>query len=570
MAAATDPERDPERRAWHLAAASTGYDADVASELERTAALAQRRAGVAAAAALLDRSAALTPDPESRCDRSLAAAEAHLHAGAFDAARRLVATSAAIAANDLQRAHVEQLNGQIEAAARPGREAPGRLLDAARKLELLDAPRARETYLQAWWAAVLAGQFAPRGELIEISKAARAGAPPITPRPADLLLDGLATLTTEGRRAAEPVLRTAISLFVENRVSDADWATCGRSATIGAFALWDYDAWLGLSRRQVDRARLSGALSSLVLSLNLHAWGYAYCGELQAASAVVREQSAARDATGIQMASYGARVLAAYRGSPTPLSSESPTLEDELISNGDGCVLEIISWATAVTDNAYGRYADAMAAAQQLPAQFSFIAPLADSELIEAAMRCGQAEVAKDALRRLSAATVADSQWASGLEARGRALTSNRDTAERHYLASIECLARTPLRPEFARSHLVYGEWLRRENRRIDARHHLRTAHNAFVDMGAEGFAERARHELAVTGEQVRKRADETRNDLTPQEEHVARLAREGCTNSEIGAELFISTRTVEWHLRKVFMKLGITSRRHLKDVSWS
>jgi DNA-binding CsgD family transcriptional regulator len=567
LAAATDSERDPERRVWHRAVAARGLDEDVASEVERSAAIAQSRAGVSAAAAFLDRAAALTPDPGSRADRELAAAHAYLQAGEFEAARRLLAAGAASAADDLQRARVEQLNGQIEAAARPGREAPARLFHAATKLEPLDMRRARETYLQAWWAAILAGPFAAPGQLVEISRAARAIPQPAHPRPCDLLLEGLATLTTQGRSAAQPELRRAIDLFVSDRVSDDDWIQWGRSATTAAFGLWDFERWLGLSARQVNRARESGALSSLVLSLNLHAFGRAYCGDMDEAARVVAEQNAARVATGIRMASYGARLLAAYQGRPANMSPGLATLDDELTTTGDGYVLQVAAFTTAVLNNGLSLYADAMAEAQEMTAQFDFMAPLTLSERIEAAVRGGHPDVADDALQKLAESTVAGSDWAAGMWARGRALVSRGEEAERGYRESIACLERTPLRPELGRSHLLYGEWLRRENRRIDARAELRTAHTAFVTMGAEGFAERARRELAATGEHVRKRVEDTRTDLTPQEDYVARLARLGRSNAEIAAELFLSVRTVEWHLRQVFTKLGITSRRQLKDV---
>ena len=567
LAAATDPENDAEHHVWHLAAAATGPDEDVAAELERLAARAQTRAGLPAAAAFLQRAVALTAEPERRADRALAAAQAHLHAGALNTARGLVVEAAAVAVNDLQRARVEQLDGQIEAASRPGREASARLLHAARTLEALSVRLARDTYLQAWWAAVLAGRFAaPGGDLQEVCRAARSAPRAADPRPCDVLLDGLATVITEGRAAAEPGLRRAIDLYRTEQVSADDWLQAGRSATTAAFALWDVDSWAELSTRQVTRARESGALASLVLALNFHAIVTMSRGDLDAAASLVAEQNVAKEVTGIRLAPYGGLLLAAYQGRPADLSAQRSA---ELIEQGDGYALEVASWATALLNNGLGRYADALAAARDAAYDLSFSAPFALSEMIEAAVRTGETEVARDAFQRLSAQIVAGSDWAGGIEARGRALLSVGEAAEHWYSESIACFARTPLRPELARAHLLYGEWLRRENRRIDARQQLSPAYDMFIGMGAEGFAERARRELLATGEKVRKRDldAETRDSLTPQEEHVARLARDGRSNAEIGAELFLSVRTVEWHLRKVFIKLGIASRKDLKDA---
>jgi DNA-binding CsgD family transcriptional regulator len=569
LAAATDPLTDPERRLWHLAAAASGFDEAVASELERTAGRARARAGLAAAAAFLQRSVELTADKAQRADRALAAAHAHLHAGAFDSARGLLFEADAVAVDDLQRARVEQLRGHVEAAAEPGREAPVRLLRAARRLESLDVRLARETYLQAWWAAVLAGQFAaPGGDIREVSEAARLAPRTTDPRPCDLLLDGLAMVITDGRAAAAPSLRLALDQFVTEQVSADDWIRWGRSATTAAFALWDVDNWIELSRRQVKLARASGALASLVLALNLHGVQTTLRGDFDTATVVVAEQRAVKEATGIRMASYGARLLDAYQGRPTDPRSHVSAIANEVIEPGDGYGQQIAGWATAILNNGLGRYADAFAAAQDLVAyELSFAAPLALSELIEAAVRSGRTEAAADALKRLVTLTVAGSDWSAGIEARARALLCDCEDADRWYSESISCLARTPLRTDLARAHLLYGEWLRRESRRVDARQQLRTAHNMFTAMGAEAFAERTRRELIATGEKVRRREVGGRNNLTPQELHIARLARDGHTNPEIGAELFISARTVEWHLRNVYTKLGISKRRELKDA---
>ncbi len=568
LADATDRLADPERRVWHLADAATAPDEDIAAELEQIADAVQGRAGLTAAAAFLERAAALTADPVRRADRALSAAQAYLHAGALDAGRRLVAEAAALAADDLQWAHVEQLRGQLDAAAGSGREASVRLLKAANRLESMDIPRARETYLQSWWAAVLAGRFAaPGGDLMAVCEAARSAPQTTDARACDLLLDGLTTMIIDGRPAAAPTLRRAVERFLSDQVSDDDWLRWGWSATTAAFSLWDAACWAELSARQVTLARKSGALTSLVLSLSYHGFMTTCCGDFEAVSTLVAEHNAVKEVTGIRMASLGARLVAAYQGRAAGGPASFSETDADEAESGDGYALQITCLASAVLNNGIGRHTDALAAAREIAFEISFLAPFALSELIEAAVKTEDIEQARGALRQLMALTVPGSDWAAGMAARGRALIGTDDDAERWYRESIDCLARTPLRTELARAHLLYGEWLRSADRRADARHQLRVAHELFTTMGAEAFAERARHELAAAGVGIRPRSGGTQDDLTPQEEHIARLARDGRTNSEIATELFISTRTVEWHLHKVFAKLGITSRRGLRDA---
>jgi DNA-binding CsgD family transcriptional regulator len=565
LADATDAQINPERRVWHLAAAATGPDEDVATALERMSGAAQARAGLAAAAAFLERSLALTVDPARVADRALGAATANLHAGALDAARGLVAVAAAASLDDLQRARVQQLTGQIDAASRPASEASVRLLQAARTLERLDVQLARETYLQAWWPAILAGRFAaPGGTLFEVCQAALAAPWPPVARPCDLLLDALATAVIHGRIAAAPRLRSMVELFRTNQASEEDWIRWARLATSAAYLMWDYPSWAELGARQIALARESGALASLVLALNAQANVTTLRGELDAATALVAEQYAVKEVTGIKLASYGAFLLAGYRGNPAALTA----LGDEAVEPTDGYVLEITALATAVLNNGLRRYAQAVDAAAEVSlSASSFLPQQALPELVEAAVRTGQLDVAGKGLSRLSELVVTESDWAAGMEARCRALLVDGADAERSYRQSIDCLGRTPMRLELARAHLLYGEWLRRDHRRADAREQLRRAHELFSEAGADAFAERARTELQATGETVRRRDVTTQRELTPQEEHIARLARDGRSNPEIGAELFISPRTVEWHLRKVFAKLGITSRSGLRDM---
>jgi DNA-binding CsgD family transcriptional regulator len=572
LAAATDAQADPERRVWHLAAAATEPDEDVATALEQAAAKIQARAGVAASAAFLQRSVMLTAEPGRHADRALAAALAHLHAGAFDIALGLLARAEAHAVDDLQRARVEQLRGQVEWASVSGREAPVLLLQAARRLESLDAGLARETYLYAWVASHLAGPLAgPGGLLPEVSRAAQAAPRPAgTPRPCDLLLDGLTTMIVQGRAAAAPTIRRAVNTFLGDQVSGEEWLQWGIFAQMAAMAAWDFDCWVALSTRHLELARALGALAPLSIALNGRGSVATQCGDFETATSLAAEKDVVNEVTGIRLATTCDLLLAGYRGRPAEAVPLFTATTEDSTARGEGLAVQMTNWSAAVLRNGLGRYAEALAVAE--PATEETYSPLSTQlvlpELIEAAARTGRADLARQALGRLSAmTTIEDSDWAKGLEARARALVSEGQQAEQCYAEAVERLGRTRLRPDLARAHLLYGEWLRRENRRLDARHQLHAAYHLLAAIGADAFAERARRELLATGEKVRKREVDTHSQLTPQEEHIVRLARDGRTNPEIAAELFISTRTVEWHLRKVFAKLGITSRRDLHNT---
>ncbi len=572
LATATDAQTDPERRVWHLAAAAAEPDEDVATALEQAAAKIQARAGVAASAAFLQRSVALTAEPGRRADRALGAALANLHAGAFDIALGLLTQAEAHAVDDLQRARVEQLRGQIEWASVSGREAPALLLQAAKRHESLDAALARETYLYAWVASHLAGPLAgPGGLLQEVSRAAQAAPQPAgAPRPCDLLLDGLTTMIVQGRVAAEPTIRRAVSAFLGDQVSGEEWLQWGIFAQMAAMAAWDFDSWGALSARHVELARALGALAPLSIALNGRGSVATQCGDFETATSLAAEKDVVNEVTGIRLATTCDLLLAGYRGRPAEAVPLFTATTEDSTARGEGLAVQMANWSAAVLHNGLGRYAEALAVAE--PATEETYSPLSTQlvlpELIEAAVRTGRADLAREALGRLSAMTIIEgSDWAKGLEARSRALVSEGQEAEQCYAEAVERLGRTPLRPERARAYLLYGEWLRRENRRLDARHQLHAAYHLFTVIGADAFAERARSELLATGEKVRKREVDTYSQLTPQEEHIVRLARDGRTNPEIAAELFISTRTVEWHLRKVFAKLGITSRRDLHNA---
>jgi DNA-binding CsgD family transcriptional regulator len=339
---------------------------------------------------------------------------------------------------------------------------------------------------------------------------------------------------------------------------------------MAAMALWDFDSWVVLSSRQVEIARASGALAPLSIALNGHGTVATQSGAFAEATALAAEKDVVNEVTGIRLATTCDLLLAGYKGRPADAIPILAATIEESTARGEGFAVNMANWAAATLYNGLGRYVEALAAARLAtdetfhPIGIQLVLP----ELIEAAVRSSDRARALDALQQLSAMTVfEDADWGKGLEARARALLSEGAAAEQCYLEAVERLGRTPLRPELARAHLLYGEWLRRENRRVNARDQLRTAYDLFVAMGADAFAERARSELLATGEKVRKREVDTRTDLTPQEEHIARLAREGRTNPEIGAQLFISARTVEWHMRKIFSKLGITSRKGLQDA---
>jgi DNA-binding CsgD family transcriptional regulator len=569
LAGATDAKRHPERRVWHLAAAATEPDEDVAAALQQAAVKIQARAGLAAAAAFLQRSVTLSAEPGWRADRALAAALANLHAGAFDIALGLLAQAEADSVDDLQRARVEQLRGQIEWASVTGREAPVLLLQAAKKLESLDAELARETYLYAWVASHLAGPLAGSGGLLpEVSLAAQAAPrPAAAPRPCDLLLDGLTTMITQGRAAAEPTIRRAVAPFLGDQASDGEWLQWGIFAQMAAMAVWDFDSWVALSVRHVELARALGALAPLSIALNGRGSVATQCGDFETATSLAAEKDVVNEVTGIRLATTCDLLLAGYRGRPAAAMPLFTATTEDSIARGEGLAVQMSNWSASVLHNGLGHYAEALAVAE--PAAGESYSPLSTQlvlpELIEAAVRTGRAHLASEALDRLSAMTAIEgSDWAKGMEARSRALLSEGQDAEQRYAEAVERLGRTQLRPELARAHLLYGEWLRRQKRRLDARRQLHAAYQLFTAIGADAFADRARRELLATGEKVRKREVDTYNQLTPQEEHIVRLARDGCTNPEIAAELFISTRTVEWHLRKVFAKLGITSRRDL------
>ena len=569
LAEATESNRDPDRRAWHLASAADGIDDDIANELELSAERAKSRGGFAAAAAFMRRAVALTGDGARRANRAIVAAQTSLRAGAFDEARQLLAEAKSGPLDDYARAHVTLLQAAVSFAQNRGGDASHKLLDAGKQLEPLDMGLARNNYLDAWSAAFFAGHLArPGGSLTNVSHVAASATQPIgRPRPSDLLLSGLSLVFTEGRPAAAPLLKRAIAGFTDSETPADEVLRWGWLASLAANLVWDYSRSLEIASLAVRLARESGAIEALAVADNAYGQAAVFGGDFTGASLLVSELQAVREVTGAMVDPYAAIALAGVRGDEFTASELIERAISQGQASGQGTAVQYGHWAMAVLLNGFGRYEEALpravAATEQVPELF--ISSWALSELIEAATRTEQVDLAHSALSQLADHTAAtESDWGLGIYARSKALLSHGGTAESRYLDAIERLQRTHLRPELARTHLLYGEWLRRENRRVDARNLLRTAHDMFATIGMKSFADRARHELLATGERVRKRSEETRFELTPQEEQIARLAGNGLTNADIGARLYISPRTVEWHLHKVFAKLGITSRKGL------
>ena len=570
LAAATDPLSDPDRRAWHRAHAAAGPDEAVADELISSAGRALRRGGIAASAAFWERAVALTPGAAERAARALTAAEAKYAAGDFLAAQALLVTAEVGPLPELGQARIQRMRAQIAFALRRGGDAPPLLLRAAQRLQDLDPELARRTYIEAMVAAVYAGRLVRGPDPAEVARAARLapyGPEEAHPLPhAQLLLRGLAVRLTDGYRAAAPLLKEALARYRAQPL-ELDWLCV--SYNMVAMDLWDDEAWCELADGQVRLARTSGTLSWLPFGLDYLAELHIQAGELSQAAALLAEGE--RIDPGIRAATlpYVPLLLAAWRGDAPAADDLARALTRGAADRGEGAALTYADYATAVLGNGLGHYELAADAARQASAAEELvISPWALYELTEAAARSNQHERAAAAADRLAGiAEASGTRWARGAAARSRALVATGPAADEAYREAIELLDQTRMATHAARARLSYGEWLRRENRRIDARGQLRLAFDALAAMGVQAFAERARRELLATGERVRTRHQDPGAELTPQEREIARLARDGRTNSEIGAQLFIGARTVEWHLRKVFTKLDIGSRRELDDA---
>jgi DNA-binding CsgD family transcriptional regulator len=567
---ATDARVDPDRRAWHLAEAATGPDEDVAAELERAADRAQARGGLAAAAAFRERSALLTCDSDRRVQRLLAAAGAKRDSGALDAALGLVAEVEAGPLDELGRAHAELLRGRIALEQRRGGDAGHLLTSAARRLEPLDPELARDAYLEALGGAMVGDLEIPIGAqaLAEAARAARSG--PAPPRAADVLLDAFATRLTDGYAAAAPALARGLELLLASDVTDEDVGrslslVSNRASAIVALELWDVEAFHLLASRRVQLARDAGALVHLRFALSVLARSQLLAGEVTAATSTIDDAQLIAEASGNLPLVNAPMILAAWRGQEERASELIKATAEEAAAHR----WTSNAYARSVLYNGLGRHDAARDAAREV-FQDDLVGrgPLLVPELAEAASRTGDTALLDAAMEWLSGRTrVVSSDWVLGVKARVGALLSEGEAADRLYHDSIGHLSGHRVRLDLARTHLLYGEWLRRERRRLDAREQLRTAFEMFTGMGTGAFAARAERELLATGLRVRRRTAETRDDLTPQETQIARLAGEGLSNADIGAQLFISQHTVAYHLRKVFSKLGITSRSQLDST---
>ncbi|MCO1594549.1 AAA family ATPase [Micromonospora sp. RHAY321] len=558
LAEVTDPDQDPDRRAWHRAHAAVGPDEEVAGELERSAGRALARGGRSAAASFLERAAELTPDPKPRAARALAAARARFDAGELAQVPDLLAAAEMGPLDPLLRAGVERLRAQVAFVVNPGRAAGPPLLAAAGRLEELDLAAARMTYLSALGAAVHAGRLGG-GDLRRAAEAARGV--PAGGEPAGLFLTGLTAWVLDGYAPAVPQLRRALDATTAEEDLHLLWL-----AGPVAHEVWDDAAWYRLTEQAVGFARTTGALSLLPTALVFRAGALVFAGRFADASGLLDEADALGEATGLAMHPSASLTLAAHRGRDLPAMELIDATARDADARGEGRLLGLAGYARAVLCNGLGHYPAALEAARQA-VEYEDLAVLnwTLSELVEAAARAGEAEVAAEARERLTERTgAANTDWALGTQALADALAGPSGKTEERYREAVERLSATQLGLQLARARLLYGEWLRRHNRRADARTQLRAAHEAFAAMGAEGFSERASRELVATGETVHKRTLGVPVELTPQEAQIARLAVAGRTNPEIGAVLFLSPRTVEWHLRKVFTKLGIGSRREL------
>jgi DNA-binding CsgD family transcriptional regulator len=575
LAEATDATLDPDRRAWHRAQATTGPDEDVAAELERSAGGAQARGGFAAAAAFLDKAFQLTPEPARRAERALAAAQAKVQAGATAGALRLLVPAEAGPLTEVDRARADLVRAQAALASNRGNDASRLMLNAARRLGHVDVELARVTYLDALKAALFAGRLAgAEADLRSVSRAALTLPAPRSPSSVSLLLEGwarnfAADSSSEGYAAGLPLLRRALAHSGDELPPEQALAWLQGAYGMSKF-IWDDEQNHLIAARWATLVREVGALSELHFALTGQILTHVLEGDLAAASGALEELQAASEAAQTNVYPHGPMALAAYRGDHEQAAELISSAVADATERGEGLVVSSAEWASAVLHNGTGHYPEAFAAAQRAsrdPGALVF-RNLSLVELVEATARLESPGRATDAHSQLAdIARSAGTDWALGLEARSHALLAQGEEAEANYRTAIEFLGRTRIRPDHARARLLYGEWLRRENRRADAREQLRNAYEMLSAMRMAGFAERARRELLATGETVRKRAAQTTRQLTAQEASIARLAAEGLTNPEIGTRLFISTRTVQYHLAKVFQKLQINSRGQLHRV---
>ncbi|MFF5083538.1 AAA family ATPase [Actinoplanes sp. NPDC000266] len=550
LAAVTDPGAEPDRRAWHRAHAAAGPDEEIATELEKSAGRALGRGGWSAAAAFLQRAAELTLDPARRGVLLVDAAAAQAGAGSYPLVPELLGAAELAPLAPLERARAERVRAEVTFALHHGRDAGPPLLAAARRLETLDPVAARDAFLMAFGAAMYAGRFGGDDLRLAAESARTAG-----DAFSDRLLAGLSAWVLKGRDAAVPLFDRALAA-VGDDVPDV-WLAAGV-----AHEMFRFDLAYRMSERAVRSALGTGALSLLPASLAIWANALIDAGRLGDAAGLLDEVDAVTSATGASVYQLSRLNLAAYRAP----RAEALALFDEkgrdAAERGDGRLHALTGLGRAILHNGHGDHRAAMEAARDM-ASYRDLAlnHWALRELVEAAAHAGETEVAAGACAELRERTTATpTRAARGVQALADALTG--DTGR--FREAVDLLDVTETTTQAQRARLLYGEWLRRSNRRTEARAELRAAYEGFTAMGATAFAERAARELAATGEAVRSRKTDGRDALTPQEATVAQLAEAGRTNTEIASALFLSPRTVEWHLRKVFGKLGIASRREL------
>ena len=562
LAAATDPQLDPDRRAWHRARATAGPDESAAGALERSAARARTRGGVVAAAAFLERATELSVEPARRGTRALAAAQLKFEAGAPDTAERMLSVATAAPLDEFERAHAERLGAQIAYARTRGSDTPALLSAAAQQLEPLDLELARETHLEALWAAVRSGRFAKVEGVVEAAQAATRPPDHEPARAIDLLFDAVLTRLTLGYEPALPAVANALAAFRAEGFRRENIAWCWLSCQL-AMDVWDDRACEAIASGLARVARDRGGLTILPFALNYSAAHQLFLGEFGVTEQLVKEAAAITAATqNIPLADFSI-LLAAWRGDRETTAALRAAMIEAGTQRGEGFAVEVAEWAMAVLHNGLGEHAKALAAAERAYEHDGlgfgvWVLP----ELIEAAARHGDRSAATSGFERLAERTrTSTTRWARGIEATGRALVTDGPGAEEFHLEAIDQLAGSRVIVLHARAQLNYGEWLRGENRRDDARVQLKAAHAAFDAMDAQGFAKRARRELLATGDTAQERTDDTRNGLTPQEAQIAHLAGERLTNAEIAAQLYLSPRTVEYHLGSACSKLGVSSR---------
>jgi DNA-binding CsgD family transcriptional regulator len=567
LALATDPARDPGHHVWHLAHAADGPDEGLASELERLAPLAGRRGGLPAAAAFLEQATMLTLHPGRVSDRAIAAAEATHAAGADRNAARLLSTAEMYPLDDQRQGRLQRLRAHISCDG-----SPEILVEAARRMQAVRPDLARTTYLESLAGAMAAGRLQPDGRSAEIAEAALLAPSTTRPTASDRLLDGLATRLTRGREESRELLADALEAFRTTDLSNRDASWVGLASRVAA-DLWDDDTWDAFNRRAVQHAKDSGAVADLSAALDRHALSEVHFGGFSVASHLLAEVRAVESTTGTGRAAHASMLLTAWCGRGEQASRQLEAARRDALGRGDGLALTIGALSAAVLFAGQGRYDEALQSAREAaedtggPDEFEY-RNWALAELVEAAARTGDLDEAALALRRLeNRIDGSASQWALGTRALLRALISGDDDAERWYREAVDRLAQCRVRTQLARAQLLYGEWLRRRGRRSDARVPLRAAWDLLTTIGAAAFTERAHRELLATGERAQARSVVASRQLTPQEVRIAAMARDGLSNPAIGARIFVSPRTVEYHLGKVFSKLGISCRGELHLV---